>query len=310
MNRKINLVGKNTLTVSIPSEWAKRQGIKKGDDVQIEEKGSVLEISSQNRRPGKQVSLAIDRMDRSTLVSCLRHYYRFGADTIALHFKNPQGYSARLRKTVPLISMVTDEASRLMGMEMTEQRENEYIIRCVIDEGKVDFDTFFRKIFFLVMHAFKTLSDCAENRNRAAEIRQDHNSITRCVNYCIRSLHKFNSHDPNKTAVLVSILESLEFIVDIMDNASKRIDAEARLTCNFSSEVEKMRALFEEFTSLHYAFSMKKVEAINTARIDIEAGISKNKKFTADETAILNQISAILIGIRNMVGLTVVLREK
>ena len=35
MKRKVNLVGSSTLTVSLPTAWAKERGIKKGDELNV-----------------------------------------------------------------------------------------------------------------------------------------------------------------------------------------------------------------------------------------------------------------------------------
>ena len=35
MKRKVNLVGQNTLTVSLPTKWAQEHGIKKGIEVEL-----------------------------------------------------------------------------------------------------------------------------------------------------------------------------------------------------------------------------------------------------------------------------------
>ena len=43
MKRKINRVGPNTLTVSLPSKWAKRYGLRKGDEINLEEQTNGTE---------------------------------------------------------------------------------------------------------------------------------------------------------------------------------------------------------------------------------------------------------------------------
>ena len=46
MKRKINRVGYSTLTVSLPSKWAKQYGLKPGDEVEISEDGRTLRIEA------------------------------------------------------------------------------------------------------------------------------------------------------------------------------------------------------------------------------------------------------------------------
>ena len=44
MKRKINLVGQNTLTVSLPTKWAKRYNLKKGDEVEVSEEEKNIQL--------------------------------------------------------------------------------------------------------------------------------------------------------------------------------------------------------------------------------------------------------------------------
>ena len=50
MKRKINRVGQNTLTVSLPTKWVKKIGIKQGDELDIFEEGRNLTIGVGNKR--------------------------------------------------------------------------------------------------------------------------------------------------------------------------------------------------------------------------------------------------------------------
>jgi len=42
MKRKVSQIGPATLMVSLPSKWAKQFGVKKGSELEIEEKGNKL----------------------------------------------------------------------------------------------------------------------------------------------------------------------------------------------------------------------------------------------------------------------------
>ena len=44
MKRKAIQLANQTLVISMPSKWVKEQGIKKGDEIDVEEKGKRLMI--------------------------------------------------------------------------------------------------------------------------------------------------------------------------------------------------------------------------------------------------------------------------
>jgi len=53
MERKINLVGKNTLTISIPSKWTKRNKVTKGQTLNLNDEGNKLTITKNTKRKQK-----------------------------------------------------------------------------------------------------------------------------------------------------------------------------------------------------------------------------------------------------------------
>ena len=60
MKRKLNRVGQNTLTVSLPSEWAKTHNLKPGDDIELMESGNTLTISKSKIPEKREVTIEIN----------------------------------------------------------------------------------------------------------------------------------------------------------------------------------------------------------------------------------------------------------
>ena len=61
MKRKVNRVGQNTLTISLPAKWAKNNNIKPGDELEIFEEPKLLMIHRKKaRRKIKKVVLNLD----------------------------------------------------------------------------------------------------------------------------------------------------------------------------------------------------------------------------------------------------------
>ena len=57
MQRKVNQIGPSTLMVSLPSKWAKRYNVRKGDSVEVTEEGKSLHIyPERNTSEGKKAS--------------------------------------------------------------------------------------------------------------------------------------------------------------------------------------------------------------------------------------------------------------
>ena len=44
MIRKVNLIGPSSLMISLPSKWVRRLQVKKGDEIEVKEKGNSLVV--------------------------------------------------------------------------------------------------------------------------------------------------------------------------------------------------------------------------------------------------------------------------
>ena len=52
MKRKAIQLASQTIVVSLPAKWVRQQGIKKGDEIDVEERGKELVIG--NKMPNKK----------------------------------------------------------------------------------------------------------------------------------------------------------------------------------------------------------------------------------------------------------------
>ena len=60
MKRKIVQHGSSSLTVSIPYKWIQKYNLNKGDEINIEENGNSLILSSDNRKVQNVKKIKVD----------------------------------------------------------------------------------------------------------------------------------------------------------------------------------------------------------------------------------------------------------
>jgi len=133
MQRKVNRVGPNTLTVSLPAKWAKAHGIKKGDELELEEDGSRIHLSLK-KNDRKKIALNIN--DAQFLRRYITSYYRRGFDEIELLCN--QDIADQIRNTL---------IDSCLGYELIEQRKGSYLIKNISSELESEFDSLFKKVF-------------------------------------------------------------------------------------------------------------------------------------------------------------------
>jgi len=59
MRRKVIQIAESTQLISLPRKWAVRYQVKKGDELNIEEQGSTLIVSTQNEIATKKITLDV-----------------------------------------------------------------------------------------------------------------------------------------------------------------------------------------------------------------------------------------------------------
>lgn len=115
MDRKINKVGKNTLTVSLPSKWIKKFNIDKSSSIQLTEEGDKLILSAE--KENFEV-LRLNLQENPCNEREVLQAYKKGYDEIKINFNSP--------KTIKNMMRVLQI---LVGFEVIEQSENSILLK-------------------------------------------------------------------------------------------------------------------------------------------------------------------------------------
>jgi phosphate uptake regulator len=143
--RKIQKVSHNTLTVSIPSEYAKHLELHGGDNVMVtEEADGTLRLVPTSRNPKTvKASIKVDAVDNEDLLSKLVvGCYMLGYDAIELTAKNgiSLSYLSRTSKTL----------RRLRGVEIVESSASRLLAQSFMDPTKFPVDSLIKRLQLLV----------------------------------------------------------------------------------------------------------------------------------------------------------------
>jgi len=82
MKRKIIKQGVNTLTLSLPSDWTKRLNLKPGDEVEVEERGTALNISTEGTPQIEEISVDVSGLLPRLADRFMARSYQKGYDKI------------------------------------------------------------------------------------------------------------------------------------------------------------------------------------------------------------------------------------
>lgn len=158
--RKVQKVGYSTLSVSLPMNWVKKTGIKKGDLVFISEEGDgALRLTVE---PGKIEDhsvyvVNVDRCDNTkVLARVIVGNYVLGRSILRVESSH-----RLMREQIESIRKVTQ---RLLGIGIIEESNRHLLLQCSIDPKTFPVETVVRRLYDLTSIMFKeTLDSLIEN---------------------------------------------------------------------------------------------------------------------------------------------------
>ena len=159
-SRKVQRVGSSSLAVSLPNEWVKEVGLKKGQLIFFkEDEGNILKIMTSGqieKQSDSMVELNGDFCkDPKMLGRAIMGVYSLGYDSIKIVSAN------RLSsEQVNEIRIITRE---LMGMGIMEETPNSLLIQCSIDTTKFPINTLLRRLFIISSTMHREMIDSLPN---------------------------------------------------------------------------------------------------------------------------------------------------
>jgi len=153
--RKVQKVGYSTLSVSLPMNWAKKAGVKKGDLIFIsEESDSTLRLTTeQGKAEDNTVYLVnVDKCDNTkVLARVIVGNYVLGRNVIRV-----ESDRRLMREQIQSIREVTQ---RLLGIGIIEESDRHLLLQCSINPKNFPLETVVRRLFVITSIMFKEILD-------------------------------------------------------------------------------------------------------------------------------------------------------
>jgi len=140
MKRKINLVGQNTLTVSLPTKWAKRYNLKKGDEVEVSEEEKNIVLAPLNYKPEEKVCTIFVTKPKRLMSRKIFSLFRKGYNTIHINYDDP---------SVP--KDIQRYITAMIGFDIISQKKNSCTIKNIARVDEENFDNMLRRLFLVTL---------------------------------------------------------------------------------------------------------------------------------------------------------------
>jgi len=183
MKRKLVQQGAATMMISIPAKWIRENGLKKGDEINLDEREKDLLITAGEIKKGKkEVTIAITPDNAKDVRHLLTHSYREGFDRIILKNVNPS--------LIKEIRSLTEKL--LLGFELVEKSESSCIIENISEPNEGKYEVMLNKVFLIMRESLEMVKNDFEagklqNMHEIEEIRDQQD---RLIIFCKRMLLK------------------------------------------------------------------------------------------------------------------------
>ncbi|MCK4589867.1 MAG: phosphate uptake regulator PhoU [Nanoarchaeota archaeon] len=293
MKRKVSLHGPSTLTVSLPANWVKKYGIKKGDELEVEENSVGLLVST-----GKNMAFSKKEIDISHLSPlirrCIKKLYQEGYDELDVVYGEAK-YIEEVQEFIP----------QLIGYEIVEHGDSRCVIKDVTNIGDGQFDKLLRRMFLLLKGIFSDTCTGLEKNDgvmlRNAKLRD--REVNRLANYCIRDLFKHGQTDNRKMTNFLKVYQCEQ----VGDEYKNMILTIAEEKVKVSRDFLKYHQEVEKFFDLIYHFTF---DATVKRAIEVERQHKRLKK-TLEKKLLKSKSKELesLFFLRSLVNMMMVLHE-
>jgi phosphate uptake regulator len=152
--RRVQKVGYNSLSISIPKRYAEEMNLRKGDSVLLREDsdGTLRLIPTTKGRESARATLRTEQVGSGEMLSKLIvGAYALGYDTIEVVGKEPLDQA--------VIDLVDETVRRLRGMEVVESDPKRIVAQSFIDPTKFPVDSLLKRLQILVSRSLEHITD-------------------------------------------------------------------------------------------------------------------------------------------------------
>lgn len=279
MKRKLVKQGVRALTITLPSDWIKRNNLEPGNEVDLIDQDNSLSISTEASQPIKEITVDVSGLIPRLADRFMARAYQKGYDKIIVKFDSPE-----------LMQAIQNKVSELIGFEILKTEKNQLEIQVISRQLDIDFDTMLRRALLLLMEMSKTCHDAwkSEDRKALENIFYQDYDVNKFTYFCLRHINKSSKMMTFGMSILYYLIESLEDLGDEMKALGKLL-AQQKPRKDILEILQKMNEMFRISYEFFYKPEKEKATRAFLLSKEIEALIEK-----ALHTKDVNEIKALI----------------
>jgi len=284
MKRSVIQIANSTQLISLPRKWSLKYNIQKGDELEVEENGSKLLITTETVPKTKEIVVDVSGLTPRLADRFMARSYQKGYDKITVKYNDPETAIA-----------IQNKVKELLGFEVMEQTNDTIIISSISQKLNIDFDSSLRRAFLIVLDMASTSLEAFSKGDKKTLENLYHKDfdVNKFCYFCLRFINK-GFHDEFGTYILYYLIESLEGAGDEYKALAKHL---AKVNTK-KKDLIKVISKVNELTKIGYEFFYKPEKEKATRCITLYNEVReeiKNLLSTRDinEAAALNSLEFI-----------------
>lgn len=286
MKRKVIQLAGKTLVVSLPSKWARKHNVRKGDEIEVEEVEKRIVISPQKDIAGDKIDIDVSgTLPMSKRI--LGALYKAGYDEINIRFSNAEELSK-------IHEVIREE---FVGFEVLHIGKNNLAAKEISKIMPSEFDAMLRRILMIILTMSKDLAEALKGNDKGwlkniAVMDKDTNKI---ADFCRRTLNKSGYSEFRKTPAMYFIVEQLEKIGDVYrDICIYQSESKLKISSETLLLLADANSLFDLFYQCFYKFDFKKIVEMDRKRKELAKKIETAKKTDVKMLVMLDRIKELV----------------
>ena len=240
IKRSVIQVANSTQLISLPRKWAQQFNIKKGDELDVEEDGNKLIITSSGTPDTKEITVDASGLTPRLADRFLARAYQKGYDSLRIKYADPE-VGIALQKKV----------SELIGFEVLDNDKGIMHISSISSKLNIDFDTSLKKAFLVVLDMANVCIE-AYSKGNSKELENIHYKDFEVNKFCYFCLRHINKGYQGSFGTYI-----LYYLIEILEDAGDEYKALAQHLAKTPMKKKAIIAVMQkvnEITRIGYEF--------------------------------------------------------
>lgn len=240
------------MIISLPSNWVKQNGIRKGDELDVKEEGKTLIIGVDKVAINYSLTEDISNLKPFLVTRLLGRIYQKGYDKIFL-----------THNSLELLKVVQEKMLELIGYEIIEQNDRYCIIQSISSKIELDFDNSLRKAFLIVKGMLETALEAykSDDKSTLENLYIKDIEVNRFTYFCRRQINKEQyvaAERAQQSHILYYLIENLEDLGDNIKVLAKHLAKSKKKSKELLNLLETLHKHYEVSYSYFYKATTEK----------------------------------------------------